>query len=65
MYCSECRRPCDSVDRDYGYGPYEYWGAKGCHTNWQTVSRCCEGDVLTKEQLEDLEEVEDGTSTRD
>jgi hypothetical protein len=55
-FCSECRKPCVKIRRDYGIGSYEYWGATGVHHNWQTVSECCEEDVL--EEIEDEESEE-------
>ena len=57
MYCSECRRPCREVERNFGIGSYEFWGQKGSQDNWQWVSECCDGDVLTEEQLEEIDEL--------
>lgn len=49
-YCSECRKPNpDIVERDYGYGVTEYWGATSCDVNIQQVSKCCEGDLVEEE----------------
>jgi hypothetical protein len=53
-YCAECHKECDTVELDYGFGSYEFWGARGTHSNIQTVSTCCEADVLSKDELEEL-----------
>jgi hypothetical protein len=53
-FCSECRKPCESVQRDFGYGRTEFWGAVSTHVNLQWVSECCDGDLL--EELEEVEE---------
>jgi hypothetical protein len=56
-FCSECRKPCREVKRDFGYGRTEYWGAVSSHENWHVVSECCDGDVLTQEQMEEINEL--------
>lgn len=56
-FCSECRKPCREVKRDFGYGRTEYWGATSVHSNLHWVSECCDGDVLTREQLEEINEL--------
>lgn len=54
-YCSKCKKPYpEIVELDYGYGITEYWGATSCHTNVQEVSKCCEGELLSKEELDEL-----------
>jgi hypothetical protein len=53
-FCSECLQPCDGVERDFGIGAYEFWGAAGSNHNWQEVSECCDGDLL--EELPEEEE---------
>jgi hypothetical protein len=45
-FCSKCKQECSSVERDFGYGSYDYFGAKGCHTHWEWVSECCEEEIL-------------------
>jgi hypothetical protein len=45
------------VYRDFGFGRTEYWGAVSGHENWQGVSECCDGDVLSKEEMEELNEL--------
>jgi hypothetical protein len=45
------------VERDFGYGRTEYWGAVSSHENWQWVSECCDGDVLSEKELEELDEL--------
>ena len=57
MYCSECRSPCKEVRRNFGIGAYEFWGQTGSQDNWKWVSECCDGEVLTKEQLEEIDEL--------
>ena len=56
-YCSECMKPCDTVSLNYGFGRTEYWGAVSGHDDWQTVSKCCESEVLSQRQWEDLNEL--------
>lgn len=56
-FCSECKKPCREVKRNFGIGAYEYWGATGSQDNWQWVSHCCDGDVVAS--LDELEEEED------
>ena len=53
-YCSECREPCEEIKRNFGYGSTEYWGAVSTHDKWYWVSKCCDGEVLTKEELNEL-----------
>lgn len=52
--CSECRQLCNAVERDFGIGAYEFWGARGCDVNLQTVSDCCDGDPLTPKEYAEL-----------
>jgi len=47
-FCSHCGKPCHAVDRDFGYGANEYWGSTSFDSNIQTVSECCDGDLLDK-----------------
>lgn len=53
-YCSECRKSCEDVERDFGVGAYEFWGATGVDSHVMRVSACCDGDLLTAEELEEL-----------
>lgn len=53
-YCSECRQLCHDVERDFGVGTYEYWGATGVDSRVARVSECCDGDLLTPEEFEEL-----------
>jgi hypothetical protein len=48
FFCSVCGKPCRSVNRDFGFGSTEYWGAVGTHTQIVTVSECCDGDLLNE-----------------
>jgi len=54
--CSVCKKSCQEVERDFGYGVTEYWGSVSCHTNIQTVSKCCDGDLLYEENMETEDE---------
>jgi hypothetical protein len=61
MFCAECKKPCNEIEVDFGYGAYEFWGARGYHTDKRLVSDCCEADTLdelpddTKEDDDDQE----------
>jgi hypothetical protein len=57
-FCSECKKPCREVKRDFGIGQYEYWGVTGSYHKWHWVSECCDGDVL-----ETIEKEEDESET--
>jgi hypothetical protein len=58
-YCSECRQLCADVERDFGVGSYEYWGADGCDSNVKRVSECCDGDLIAPDEFKDwLEAIE-------
>ena len=58
--CAECLEPCQDVERDFGIGAYEFWGATGSDSNVQLVSDCCDGDLLNPEEyLELLGEMEE------
>lgn len=56
--CSECREPCEDVERDFGIGRYEYWGAMCVDTDIHVVSDCCDGELLDPEQYGALLEEE-------
>jgi hypothetical protein len=45
-WCSDCGKECSSTQIDEGIGPYEFWGARGVHHDWVTVSDCCEAEIL-------------------
>lgn len=53
FYCGECRKECQTVERDFGIGSYEFWGAPGVHKNIHTVSECCDGDIYADPELEE------------
>jgi len=53
--CSECKKPCKEARRNFGIGAYEFWGATGSQDNWRCVSHCCDGDLLTKEEIDELD----------
>ena len=40
--CDSCGRECELAMVDFGIGPYEFWGAKGCHVDKAGASVCCE-----------------------
>lgn len=44
-FCTSCGDECDIIHVDFGYGDYEYWGARGTHSDKQPVSDCCENEV--------------------
>jgi hypothetical protein len=44
--CESCGLPCESQVVDEGIGDYEYWGSKGTHHAYATVSDCCAADII-------------------
>lgn len=56
--CKECGQECRPVRRDFGIGPYEYWGSRGVDTNYQWVSPCCECDIMDPEEYAAMQEGE-------
>lgn len=44
--CEDCGEVCTAVMRDFGIGSYEFWGARGVHTDYQPVSPCCEAPIV-------------------
>lgn len=44
--CSDCGNACTAKMVDMGIGPYEFWGDRGVHTDWQAVSPCCEAEIV-------------------
>ena len=55
--CSECRKSCNEVRRNFGHGRTEYWGAISYHDNWQSVSDCCDEDLIY--ELEEDDELDE------
>ena len=55
-WCTECRKSCDTLAVDEGFGATEYWGATSIHEQWVEVSLCCEAEVTT-DNLNEGEEV--------
>jgi len=53
FYCGECARQCNAVERDFGIGGYEFWGARGNDVRMVTVSDCCDGDIFADPELEE------------
>jgi hypothetical protein len=54
--CSQCGAPCQEVLRNFGIGPYEFWGQQGVQEDWARVSPCCEAEVIPKPLTEDEDE---------
>lgn len=50
-YCGHCGEAAEPVQRDFGIGAYEAWGATGFDRNVQTVSRCCEATLYSDASL--------------
>jgi len=48
LRCKSCEKECREVQRDFGIGPYEYWGIPGNDVRLEWVSNCCDGDVERK-----------------
>jgi len=48
--CSECGREVTCVEKDFGIGPYEFWGSKGEHHDYQCVTPCCDAEVVEGEE---------------
>lgn len=45
-FCSDCAKECIGTPRDFGIGPYEFWGERGVHKDVHIVSPCCEAEVV-------------------
>jgi hypothetical protein len=58
MWCTACRRACNTKIIDDGIGPYEFWGAKYSDKRLIEVSTCCEAD-LTYDDLEEEDYVDE------
>jgi hypothetical protein len=48
--CDSCGEGCTATVIDEGIGPYEYWGSKGVHHAYATVSPCCNAEVVEGEE---------------
>ena len=46
--CASCGRECEEETSDEGIGPYEFWGSRGVHHDYQQVSSCCGEAVYAK-----------------
>ena len=44
--CSDCGKACHAKMIDFGIGSYEFWGARGVHTDFHPASPCCEVEVV-------------------
>lgn len=44
-YCTACGEECDSINVDFGIGPYEYWGSVGIDVQIAEFSACCECNI--------------------
>ena len=51
--CEMCGKPCHAVWSDEGFGPYEFWGARGEQHDWRWVSPCCHVEVVQPPEEED------------
>lgn len=45
-YCANCGEECVGISVDNGIGPYEYFGSKGTHHQWDIESSCCNASLL-------------------
>ena len=48
-WCEACQNPCEAVRLRDSF-PFEFWGQKGIHDEYYTVSDCCGGDLITGEK---------------
>lgn len=46
IICDCCGHLAEETTVDMGIGAYEFWGARGVHHDYQTVSRCCEAEIV-------------------
>lgn len=54
VWCKECKKEARTVERDFGIGSYEFWGATGVDSNVLEVTECCDGDwVYEASELEE------------
>lgn len=51
QFCLECGEEVNIVKRDFGIGPYEYWGTRGVHHDYAWVCPKCEGTDYCKEAV--------------
>lgn len=42
IICPECGEETRVVLMDFGFGAYEYWGARGVHVDKRWVMECCQ-----------------------
>ncbi|MEX3972227.1 hypothetical protein [Paraburkholderia caribensis] len=54
-YCPECECNVTSVKRDFGIGPYEYWGSREVHRDLRDVCPTCEGDLHAPRESDEEE----------
>jgi len=52
VYCKYCKEECGTIEIDMGIGPHEYGSVRAADVRLETVSDCCEAEVL-KEAPED------------
>lgn len=50
MICKTCKEPTSLVYIDCGIGPYEYWGYKCRHEDYEWVSKCCYAGVIENDE---------------
>jgi len=46
--CSGCFSIAAAEKSDFGIGPYEFWGSREVHHDWQNASKCCAQDFVDK-----------------
>ena len=52
-WCANCKEECDAKIIDNGIGVYEYGSERAVDIRLDTVSCCCEDEVLTEAPDED------------
>jgi len=52
-WCSECKEECEAKVIDNGIGVYEYGSERAVDVRLDTVSDCCEAEVLKEAPDED------------
>lgn len=65
MRCSNCKRSCEVMTEDQGYGAGEFWGTKYNDVRLVDVSDCCDASIesrpaIDSETLREFREAELG-----
>jgi len=53
MICPHCHKDVEGKWVDEGIGAYEYWGAKGVHTQMDFVCEECDGPLESEQSYSD------------